>query len=128
MATAQCSEMMSRGTTMRMTMTAVGVIILTVVILPCFDSFSAEDMVYVRSAVWARINPRLDGLEHGPMSFIMHIPKRRVMEDLETIIHDLLFGHRRMVPSIEDPRSDIPQNSGSDVASGFVEDIREMIL
>lgn len=67
--------------------------------------------------------PLLDDSEHGFVNLIVVVSDGWVVEDSHHIIQDLLLRDFRVVPGIDDARSDILHDSDSDLSSRFVEDV-----
>lgn len=58
-------------------------------IFPVLNALGAEDVVDGRSTIWLRVQPALDGVEHGPVCFVVHVADRRVVEDAQTVVYNL---------------------------------------
>lgn len=74
------------------------------------------------------VHPVLDACKHVPVELQVVVSNSRVVEHTAYVVHDLVFGHVRVVPGIDDAWCDVLQDHRSELAGRLVEDIREMIF
>lgn len=74
------------------------------------------------------MDPFLDGLEHGPVCFVAHIPQRGMMEHTHAVVQDLFDGDVDVLPGVEDAGRDVFEDRGGDLTRGLVEDVGEVVL
>lgn len=94
----------------------------------CSYTLGTENVVQVLAAVWAGVYPVLDGLEHGPVSLVVHVSEGGVVEDVHAVVEDLVLGDVDVLPGVEHAWCDIFQNSGGDLTGGLVEDVGKVVL
>jgi hypothetical protein len=71
------------------------------VIAALLDGGGIEEAAYL-AAVWLLVDPDLDRVEHGAVDLDRLVPKCRVVEDAEDIVHHLLDWHPWIFPGIQD--------------------------
>ena len=115
--------LVSQGRETTATTIAVRVTNLAAIVLTTFHALGAEDVIQTRTSILPGVNPRFNRLEHGAVRFVVHIPEGGVVEYLQAVFDDLVFGDAGVFPSVQDARSDVLHNRGCDVTGGFVEDV-----
>jgi hypothetical protein len=111
------------------TTTAASAVLLLVenVVLVVLDRLRVENAVdLVATRVF--IGPSLDGLEHVALDFNALTAKSRVVESAENIVYNLVNWHARVLPSVENTRYCVLEDSGGHTSSTRVENICEVIL
>ena len=107
-------------------MGAMRVVIVATVVLACTNGLGAQNLVQVPTAVVVR--PLLDHFEHAVVDLAAAVSETRMVEHAHAVVEDLFDGHVWVVPRVNDPRSDVLQDSYGNLTSGFVQDVGEMIL
>ena len=101
---------------------------LTAGVLARPDALGAKDVIEAGATVGTSVDPLFDGFEHGAVGIATHVTEGRMVEDVQAVVQDLVFGDVDMLPSVEHARGDIFQDCRGHVAGGFVEDVGEMVL
>ena len=123
--------LMLRGsglTTMAVSAGGVRVSNLTTVVFPGLDALGAEDVIEAAAAVGSGVGPGFDGLEHGAVGFVAHVPGGRVVEHLQAILQHLLLRHVGMLPGVQHAGSHVLKDRRGDVSGRVVEDVGEVVL
>lgn len=109
-------------------MAPMGMIVLARVVFARLHTVGAEDVGETGAAVGPRLHPCLHCFEHAAMRFVVHVPQRRVVEDPDAVVQDLLLRYVGMIPGVQDARRGVLENRCRYVSGGLVEDVGEVVL
>jgi hypothetical protein len=107
---------------------AVGVWVVSLVVLPSLHTFRAKNVVQVRASVRFRVHPGVDSLEHDAVGFVVHVSHSGVVEYSHAIVQHLFNGDVHVLPRVEDTGNDISQDGRGNLARRLIKHVREMVL
>jgi hypothetical protein len=111
--------------------TAMGVemrVCTTYVVVSSLDTLRAEKSVKIMATTWTRASPVLDDCKHALLNLAVRVTDCRVMESAKHIVENFIFRYIWMVEGVDDTRSDILQYTSSNLTSGLIQDVAEVIL
>ena len=84
--------------------------------------------VQVLTTIRPRLNPLFDRSEHGTMDLAILIADGGMVEHPDDVVKDLLLRYFDVIPCVDDSRRAVLQDLSSDLASGLVQYVGEVIF
>ena len=97
------------------------------VILSSLNKSRAEDAVEI-VGVGLLLYPLAYGVEHVPVDFDALVAECGVVECAEDVLHYFFDWDARVLPSVDNSKSNVLQDSGCDSAGNTVQLVGEMVL
>ena len=115
-------------TAVRMAVTTAGSRRMISQVLAGPNTLCTKQIVQIMTAVRSGVNPVLNCLEHRAVRFITHISGSWMVEDLQTVMGDLIHRDIDVLPCIQNTGYDVSQDSSSNLTGWLVKHVGKVIL